>query len=1043
LEALLSRKVGDLRAGILELLLSQDEAGRRESVARLEASGNAEMQRAAAELREALGPESSAAETFAGGLGLFDPAQRTKPELGEGKSWDLREARAVGVLQSLDEVIEANREREIRYSGDGFALGPELLGNMSWFEPRDGFPLRELWAEWWRKSALDDDPSLAMKALCLVVLQLEGGLEIAPKVELRYGKLVLCILWEMLRTQATAEAFSLLLDVAERYAPELERANQSNAMHVYGRWVPASTNVLMRIGNSLWPQVSSAWSSEEWKRYWRIVRWCDEGIPSRDRHLPPFELTLAAWKAGAATEADVYEHLFANAKWARLYSDLARLSKRKTDPLLAKYEGLERIVDRIRERALDVELKRGDLESEATPLAGSISSLAGVEKLVRVLTALGKENFVRGGIFSGGTKAGSLSRLVKVCIPEAGDSAESFTKAMKQTKVSRKRLVELALLAPQWAHFAGHATGIAGLDDAAYWLHAHTKDADWRVDEQIRELWFAEISERTPLERQELLDGAVDVDWFHSMRSKLSESDWALVFDAAKYAAGGNGHCRAKMYAAVLDGQSDAAELREKMRATRDKDAVRAFGLAALPLETEARKREVLGRYEALQHFLKGSRDFGSMRQASEKLSFAVAMANLARTAGYADPQRLTWAMEAEAVADLRGGSIAVQVDALQATLRVSDGGAAEIVYERDGKILKDAPAALKRTPQIAELRTRKTQLEQQASRMRKSLEEAMVRGDRFAAQEMREMGEHPLLRSMLRALVFVEDAGRLDWFSDAQHLDGHWRMAHPVDLLSSGRWLELQREVIASERVQPFKQVFRELYVLSAAETAEGDASRRYEGQQLNGKQALAIGGQRGWVMPQGAGWRKTYHAENVSAWVDFLEGWFTPVEVDGLTLERVWFTRRNDGKPLPLAEVPPRVFSETMRDLDLVVSVAHRGGIDPEASASTVEMRAALLRETARLLKLGNVRVEGNHAFIDGKLGRYNLHLGSATVQKQPGGSICILPVHSQHRGRVFLPFADPDPKTAEVISKAVLLAEDSKIKDPAILEQLRRGS
>ena len=35
-------------------------------------------------------------------------------------------------------------------------------------------------------------------------------------------------------------------------------------------------------------------------------------------------------------------------------------------------------------------------------------------------------------------------------------------------------------------------------------------------------------------------------------------------------------------------------------------------------------------------------------------------------------------------------------------------------------------------------------------------------------------------------------------------------------------------------------------------------------------------------------------------------------------------------------------------MRDVDLVVSVAHLGGVDPEASASTVEMRAALLRET-----------------------------------------------------------------------------------------------
>ena len=45
----------------------------------------------------------------------------------------------------------------------------------------------------------------------------------------------------------------------------------------------------------------------------------------------------------------------------------------------------------------------------------------------------------------------------------------------------------------------------------------------------------------------------------------------------------------------------------------------------------------------------------------------------------------------------------------------------------------------------------------------------------------------------------------------------------------------------------------------------------------------------------------------------------------------------------------------------------------------------------------------------------------------------------VHAAHRGRLFLPFADDDPKTAEVISKALLFAEDDKIKDPAILEQL----
>jgi hypothetical protein len=37
------------------------------------------------------------------------------------------------------------------------------------------------------------------------------------------------------------------------------------------------------------------------------------------------------------------------------------------------------------------------------------------------------------------------------------------------------------------------------------------------------------------------------------------------------------------------------------------------------------------------------------------------------------------------------------------------------------------------------------------------------------------------------------------------------------------------------------------------------------------------------------------------------------------------------------------------------------------------------------------------------------------------------------------VFLPFADDDPRTAEVMSKIILLAEDQTIKDPAILSQI----
>ena len=63
----------------------------------------------------------------------------------------------------------------------------------------------------------------------------------------------------------------------------------------------------------------------------------------------------------------------------------------------------------------------------------------------------------------------------------------------------------------------------------------------------------------------------------------------------------------------------------------------------------------------------------------------------------------------------------------------------------------------------------------------------------------------------------------------------------------------------------------------------------------------------------------------------------------------------------------------------------------------------------------------------------------MGSGVVHAQGKGSVVILPVHSQARGRIFLPFADDDPKTAEILSKILLLSEDSKIKDPGILSQI----
>ena len=59
-----------------------------------------------------------------------------------------------------------------------------------------------------------------------------------------------------------------------------------------------------------------------------------------------------------------------------------------------------------------------------------------------------------------------------------------------------------------------------------------------------------------------------------------------------------------------------------------------------------------------VQEFLRTGKQFGAMKRESEGKAARIAMENLARTAGYPDPNRLSWAMEAEAVADLRDGAV-------------------------------------------------------------------------------------------------------------------------------------------------------------------------------------------------------------------------------------------------------------------------------------------------------------------------------------------------------------------------------------------------
>jgi hypothetical protein len=499
-----------------------------------------------------------------------------------------------------------------------------------------------------------------------------------------------------------------------------------------------------------------------------------------------------------------------------------------------------------------------------------------------------------------------------------------------------------------------------------------------------------------------------------------------------------------------MAGLVTSSDVRERIDTSRHQDSVRALGL--LPLaDGDAGRQDVLQRYQTLQDFHREARKFGSQRQQSERRAVAIGLANLARTAGFRDPQRLQWAMEQEAVADLARGPVVLEVGDTSLTLSINADGVASLAVSKNGKPLKAIPASLKKDAAVEELKDRLQELKRQRSRVRNALEDAMCRGDRFGSAELRTLFEHPVLAPSVSKLVFVGDGvagypaegGRvLRDHAGAQHVlgnDEEVRVAHPHDLFIRGDWSAWQRECFTSERVQPFKQLFRELYPITEAER-DAPRVRRYAGHQVNPRQALALLGARGWVVRPDEGVSRTFHEHGLTVRLSFQETFTTPAEIEGLTLEDVIFTPKGEWRELALATIAPALFSEALRDVDLVVSVAHRGGVDPEATASTVEMRGALVRETSRLLGLDNVEVLSTHAVVTGTRGTYSVHLGSGGVMLMPGTAIPIVAVHSQHRGRLFLPFADDDPRTAEVLSKVLLLSRDREIRDPTILEWIR---
>ena len=254
------------------------------------------------------------------------------------------------------------------------------------------------------------------------------------------------------------------------------------------------------------------------------------------------------------------------------------------------------------------------------------------------------------------------------------------------------------MYAPQWAAWIEQVIDWPGVRRGARWLHAHTKGDDWTVDAELRSEWTAQVAKRTALDAADLVRGAVDVAWFHEVVQTLGQERFTTLLSAAKYASTSGGHKRAELFAEALQGRVDPDALFERIRARRHQDGARPRPAPPARPGGPARRRGAAA-LRGAHRFVATDRTSGSQRRASEATAVDVALENLARTAGYADPQRMLWAMEAHAVRDLAAGPVSVTSGDLAVTLSISDTGAPGLTVVRGDRGWRRCRGRPPRTP--------------------------------------------------------------------------------------------------------------------------------------------------------------------------------------------------------------------------------------------------------------------------------------------------------------------------------------------------------
>jgi len=346
---------------------------------------------------------------------------------------------------------------------------------------------------------------------------------------------------------------------------------------------------------------------------------------------------------------------------------------------------------------------------------------------------------------------------------------------------------------------------------------------------------------------------------------------------------------------------------------------------------------------------------------------------------------------------------------------------------------------------------------------------------------------DHPFLAHFGRALIWsfrsqgerqlgTAEGGRptgVDGRSLEMSADATVELWHPffstTDVVHAWR-----HRINALGLVQPFKQAWREIYVLTDAERQTETYSNRFASHVLQQSQFRTLGRLRGWTVPAQGNWDgggSSYPLRFVPGRNITVEFAVTPA-LDAvnphptnswlplLVTDRVHFF--DVGGSLPLDEVPPLILSEIFRDLDLLTSVASIGR-DPTwvdggpdrpfaeywhraASAElfgSAQTRREALAELLPMLSIADqCSLDDRHLIVRGKLQAYRIHLGSGNIMMMSNNQyLCIVPAPSKEEKRVRLPF-EGDGMLSVILSKAFMLAGDDKITEQQIINQMKRN-